>query len=140
MGDGFFDGFGDFGERMNGGTVHVTQTVRHADGSVSTRQYSTSTGGGGGSRLGGGSGSRLGGHGDGGATEARARLPTSSRRAETVDSRRDASGGTGRFHGGGGLSEDEQLSADLAEALRLSQAAEEERMLQEALRASLAGR
>ena len=47
-----------------------------------------------------------------------------------------SSGGRSSYRGGGEA--EEQLSADLAEAMRLSQVEEEDRMLQEALRASMA--
>lgn len=131
----------DFGNVGGGGgnTVKVTRTVRSSDGTVRTTTYTTTTGGGTRSGVDGGGASRggrggismqTGGMGGAGGPRGGSQRGTA---------------GTGR---GGRPSPsvhendaDAQLSADLAEAMRLSRddaADEEERMLREALRASMA--
>lgn len=140
--DPFFGGGG--GGSGRGNTVKVTKTVRDSDGSVRTTTYTTTTGGGGGRSgvgmrsigggMGGTDGTRYGGDSDlHGRTSGRrnygASMPSSGNNRHGVSGRPRA------------MDEEDQLSADLAEAMRLSQqdaADEEERMLREALRASMA--
>ena len=151
FGDDFFgqsSSFGDFGGGGGGATVHVTRTVRHSDGSVTTQQYTT-TNGGGGSLGGGGVRARV--TQQQHAAAPRTRLPESRPAPAEPSWRRGGGGGGGGGYGssrgaysyrggGGGAEEEEQLSADLAEAMRLSQEEEDERQLQAALRASMAAR
>lgn len=134
--DFFSDGFGGMGMGggMGGGTVHVTQTVRHPDGSVTTKQYTTTNSGGGGATR-----SRVAQP----ASQTRDHLPDSSRRAPVPrehappSSRRSAGG---RYSGGTGGEEEAQLANDLAAAMRLSQEDEEDRAIQAAIQASMAER
>ena len=140
-GGGGFADFADFADMRGGGsTVHVTRTVRAADGSVTTQKYTTTTNGGGGARGGGGGDGGGGGGGSGGGTSI-------SRGGGSCGGYGGYGGGScgggyggscgGGYGGGGGYSEEQQLSADLAAAMRQSQVEEEERQLQEALRASM---
>jgi curved DNA-binding protein CbpA len=119
----------DFGG-VGGGTVHVTRTVRNADGSVSTTQYTTTTSSGGGGRAPAGVTPRsgaLGGYGDPRDVTRRA-VPASTSHPPR------------RHHHAAADEESAQLSADLAEAMRISQEDlqdEEERQLQAAIAASM---
>ena len=135
----------DFGN-VGGSTVHVTRTVRSSDGSCSTTTYTTTSGGGGGGRGGGGGGGSIGvrtsSMGGVGTQAGRQGYSSSSaaysRGGAAPPPRVSAPRGSG---GRGAHEEEAQLSADLAEAMRMSRddvADEEERMLREALRASMA--
>ena len=152
FGDGFGGGDGfcsssissDFGGAA--GTVHVTRTVRNADGTVHTTQYTqttTTAGGGGGGRGGSGGGRQTvthrsstssgGGAVGGGSAAAAARPPQ-----PTLPSR--SSVPRARNAAAAEAEAADILSNDLAEAMRLSRDEvddEEERMLQAAIQASM---
>ena len=165
FGDGFagfddMDDFGSFGFHGGGGggatSVHVTRTVRAPDGTVHTSSYTTTTGGGGGGGAGstrrtvyGGGPSSLPMHTaaptrrqvTGGPTGANA-PPPRSQPMSVRDGYGRHSSSSGRAPPTHSTSdEDEQLAADLAEAMRLSREQsmdEEELMIRAAIHASLA--
>ena len=152
--DNFPGGFGsdfaassiaaDFGS-ASGGTVHVTRTVRGSDGSVQTTKYTTTTGGNA-ARMGESRRSSVGGGGDyartstmGGGNAGGHRSSSGHHQSTTARTPGGRRGGSQRTMDLG-ADHDEQLNADLAEAMRLSAgdvAEQEERMLREALRASI---
>ena len=139
FGDGFGDdgfcsssistSFGGGGGGGGGGTVHVTRTVRNADGTVHTTQFTQTTGGGGG----GGSGRRT-------VTQRSSAGPAAPSMARRQRPPAAASNRTRGMHSSAEAEAADILSNDLAEAMRLSQqemADEEERMLQAAIRESM---
>lgn len=138
-------------------TVHVTQTVRRPDGSVTTQRYTT-TGEGGSSRraiAGSECGRTRMDHG-GGREPVRTRAPSSSAAASggarhgaggsrygAAHSQRGGGGGGGGRRGPPRDDAAEQLAADMEYAMHLSRQEhddDDERMLQAALRASLSER
>jgi curved DNA-binding protein CbpA len=124
-GFGDLDSFADFGT-PSGATVHVTKTVRGPDGVTRTTTYTTTGGGGRG-----GSHSTI-------PSSVRARPPLHDSRAPAASAVHST---RGHAPGGGRVDEVGQLEADLHAAMQLSREDvddEEERMLQAAIRASLA--
>ena len=123
------DFFADMHAGCAGGTVHVTKTVRRPDGSVHKTSYTTSA-----------PGSTRAGVGP-------ARHPrgiTSDARPPAGGMRRSTQGGLDSYAGHSAVhrqrEDEQQLAADLTEAMRVSQddlAEEEARMLQAAINASL---